>query len=493
MPPFQISRRAVIAGGSTQPQNFRLLKLLCVVVLSHFSASSIAADLTADWPQWRGPNASGAAVAANPPTTWSEAENIKWKIEVPGSGSSTPIVLGERVYVATAVKTERTEPATETTADNANNSRPQAQPAEESATQRGERGFGRGFGRGQSGSQSEAAPSNYYDFMVLAYNRATGQEVWRTTLTSQIPHEVGHSTNTYASSSPITDGEKLYVSFGSHGIYCLSLNGDKLWAKDLGKMQTRNQFGEGSSAAVHDGTLVVAFDHEGDSFIAALDANTGGERWRQARDERTTWATPLITDYKGRSQVVTNGSNRVRSYDLETGELIWQCGGQAGNPIPTPVRFEDNVIVMTGFRGYAIYSIPLSSVGDITGTDAVTWVEQDAAPYVSSPVLYEGQLYYVKGNNGVLVSRDAKTGHLLIDQTRLPEISSVYASPVAAGGRIYLTSRDGTTIVFNHSKSFEVIATNKLDGEIDASAAIVGNQIFLRSKTHLYCIALTES
>ena len=257
-------------------------------------------------------------------------------------------------------------------------------------------------------------------------------------------------------------------------------------------MQTRNQFGEGSSAAVHNGTLVVAFDHEGDSFIAALDANTGGERWRQARDERTTWATPLITEFRGRAQVVTNGSNRVRSYDLETGELIWQCGGQAGNPIPSPVRFEDNVIVMTGFRGYAIYSIPLSSVGDITGTDAVTWFEQDAAPYVSSPVLYEGQLYYVKGNNGVLVSRDAKTGQLLIDQTRLPEISSVYASPVAAGDHIYLTSREGTTIVFNHAKSFKVVATNKLNAEIDASAAIGGDEIFLRSKTHLYCIASTE-
>ena len=325
--------------------------------------------------------------------------------------------------------------------------------------------------------------------MVVCYDRATGKEVWRTTLTSQVPHESGHKTNTFASSSPITDGEKIYVSFGSQGIYCLDLSGNKLWSKDLGKMQTRNQFGEGSSPAFYQGRLVVPFDHEGESFIVALDAATGDEKWRQARDEQSTWATPLITEYQGRTQVIANGSNRVRSYDLASGELIWQCGGQVGNPIPTPLRFEDNVIVMTGFRGFAIYSIPLSATGDITETDVVTWAQEDAAPYVSSPLLYEGQLYFVKANNGLLVSRDAKSGELLIDQTRIPDISTVYASPVAAAGRIYLTSREGTTIVLKHGTSFEVLATNQLDGEIDASAAIAGKQIFLRSKTHLYCIA----
>ncbi len=233
----------------------------------------------------------------------------------------------------------------------------------------------------------------------------------------------------------------------------------------------------------------MQWDHEGDSFIVALEALTGNEKWRQPRDEQTTWATPLITEYDGRTQVITNGSNRVRSYDLGTGELIWECGGQVGNPIPTPVRFENNVIVMTGFRGNAIYSIPLSSQGDITGSDTITWHETDAAPYVPSPVLYKGQLYFVKSNNGVLVSRDAKTGELIIDQTRVPDISSVYASPVAAADHIYLTGRDGTTVVLNHAKSFEVVATNKLDDDIDASAAIVGNEMFLRGKSHLYCIA----
>lgn len=448
-------------------------------------------ELSHDWPHWRGPNASGTAIDSNPPTTWSETEHIKWKIEVPGAGSSTPIVLGDRVYVSTAVKTERVAEAKPATDGN---------PAEESQRQAergGERqgrggggpgGAPRGRGRGGFGGGG-TAPTNYYDFMVIAYDRATGQEVWRSTVTQQLPHESGHSDNSFASSSPITDGKRLYISFGSRGVFCLDLNGKQIWDVDLGEMKTRNQFGEGSSPALHAGTLVVQWDHEGDSFIVALDALTGEEKWRQPRDEQTTWSTPLIAAYKGRAQVIANGTNRVRSYDLESGELIWECGGQTGNPIPAPVRFEDNVIVMTGFRGNAIYSIPLGAKGDVTDRDTITWHEGDAAPYVPSPALYKGQLYFVKANNAVLVSRSAKSGELVIDQTRVPGISSVYASPVAAADHIYLTGRDGTTVVLKHGESFEVVATNKLDDPIDASAAIVGDEIFLRGKSHLYCIS----
>ncbi|WDQ17208.1 PQQ-binding-like beta-propeller repeat protein [Rhodopirellula sp. P2] len=469
-----------------------LALLACCSPIAFSSASGD--DVNRDWPQWRGPDSSGAALESNPPTTWSESENILWKIDVPGFGSSTPIVLGDRVYVSTAVKTERK-------AEGADSSEAPVEASSEAAPPRGERraGGGRpeggrggpergGRGRGRGGRGGDAKPTNYHDFMVIAYDRTDGKEIWRTSLTQEVPHEAGHNTNTLASSSPITDGEKLYMSFGSRGVFCLDLDGKQLWSVDLGQMQTRNQFGEGSSPAVHNGTLVVPWDHEGESFIVALDAATGDEKWRQSRDEQTTWSTPLITEYEGRTQVITNGSKRVRSYDLATGELIWECGGQAGNPIPSPVRFEDNVIVMTGFRGYAIYSIPLSAKGDVTNSDVITWIEEDAAPYVPSPVLYKGQLYFVKANNGVLVSRQAKTGELVIDQTRLPEISTVYASPVAAADHIYFTGRDGTTLVLSHGSEMEVVATNQLADEIDASAAIVGDQIFMRSKSHLYCI-----
>ncbi|MFG0267634.1 MAG: PQQ-binding-like beta-propeller repeat protein [Rhodopirellula sp. JB055] len=467
-------------------------------------------DVNHDWPQWRGPDSSGAALESSPPTRWNESENIRWKIDVPGIGSSTPIVLGDRVYVSTAVKTERVaEGAQETPVEasgeagpprgdrRARGRRPEGERGgpgqgglERGGPERGgpeRRGRGRGRG-GRGGGRGSAKPTHYYDFLVIAYDRANGEEVWRTSVKQEVPHEAGHNTNTFASSSPVTDGEKLYMSFGSRGVFCLDLDGTQLWSVDLGQMQTRNQFGEGSSPAIHDGTLVVPWDHEGESFIVALDAATGKEKWRQNRDERTTWSTPLITEYEGRTQVITNGSNRVRSYDLATGELIWECGGQASNPIPSPVRFEDNVIVMTGYRGYAIYSIPLSAKGDVTDSDVINWVEEDAAPYVPSPVLYKGQLYFVKANNGVLVSREAKTGELVIDQTRLPDISSVYASPVAAGDHVYFTGRDGTTLVLRHGDQLETVATNELDDEVDASAAIVGDEIFIRSKSHVYCI-----
>jgi outer membrane protein assembly factor BamB len=391
-------------------------------------------DIDKEWPQWRGPNGTGAAEEANPPTSWSESENIRWKAAVPGIGGSTAIVLGDRVFVSAAVKTDR---VAESEGSSEEDSNEQAQRRSERPDQRAEEnqrpgqrgGFGRGGGRrGRGGFGGGSQPTNYYDFLMLAFDRATGEERWRTTVAEVVPHEAGHNTNTFASASPLTDGERLYVSFGSRGLYCLSLDGDVIWNVDLGQMQTRNAFGEGSSPALHKGTLVVPWDHEGDSFIVALDATNGEEKWRMPRDERTTWATPLITDYDGRSQVIANGSNRVRSYDLETGELIWECGGQVGNPIPSPVRYEDNAIVMTGFRGFAIYSIPLSAKGDITGTDTITWSVEDAAPYVSSPVLYKGQLYFLKSNDGIVVSRDAHTGERVIDQTRVPGISSVYAS-----------------------------------------------------------------
>ena len=430
----------------------------------------LANELGQDWPQWRGPSASGAAAAsAKPPLRWSESENIRWKVKVPGAGSSTPIVWKDRVYVSTAVKTDRVK-------ENQEDAAPAPQAEQES------REGGRRFGGGP-------APTNLYEFLVLAYDRGTGKEVWRTKVTEEVPHEAGHETNSFASASPVTDGQRLYVSFGSRGVFCLDLDGTVLWDRDFGSMQTRNAFGEGSSPAVHEGTLVLPWDHEGDSFVVAMDAAMGEEKWRVARDERSTWATPLITEYQGRTQVILNGQNRVRSYDLANGELIWECGGQAGNPIPSPVRYQDNVICMTGFRGYAIYSIPLSAQGDITGTDQVSWVQEDAAPYVPSPLLYQGQLYYVKANTGVLVSRSAETGDIVIDTTRLPEISSVYASPVAAGGHVYLTGRDGTTLVLKHGSTFDPVATNKLDEEIDASAAIADNQIYFRGSQHLYCIA----
>jgi outer membrane protein assembly factor BamB len=253
-------------------------------------------------------------------------------------------------------------------------------------------------------------------------------------------------------------------------------------------MQTRNGFGEGTSPALHGNTLVVTWDHEGDSAIFALDARNGDILWRKERDEPTTWATPFIVEYEGTTQVITNGTRRVRSYDLATGKLLWECGGQAVNPIPSPVSMDGLVFVMTGYKGYAVYAIPLSSRGDITDSDKTAWKRTDAGPYISSPVLKNGTLYFTKSRDAILYSVDALTGEKKIDGKRIPHLGTLYASPVAAEGRIYFTDRDGTTVVIKAGPELDVLATNRLPEVIDASPALVGEQLFLRGDQHLYCI-----
>jgi outer membrane protein assembly factor BamB len=322
---------------------------------------------------------------------------------------------------------------------------------------------------------------------VIAYDRHSGDEIWKSVATEQVPHEPGHGTNTFASSSPVTDGKHLYINFGSRGVFCYDMDGNQKWQRDLGKMQTRAQFGEASSPALHENKLIIPWDHEGQSSLIALDTENGETVWKVDRDEATTWATPLVTPWRDGWQVITNGTT-VRSYDLHSGELLWQAGGQVDNPIPTPVRHEDTVIAMTGYRGNAIHAIKLDAMGDVTGTDAVLWSRSDAAPYVASPVLYDGRLYFTKSRDGILSSVDATTGEAVISQQRLRDISSIYASPVAAHDRIYITGREGTTVVVRHSPNFEILATNRLDDVLDASPALVGDLMYLRGEKYLYCI-----
>ena len=477
---------------------FYLVLVSCVALGPQLFGQDFQEVATQNWHQWRGPTGNGVSASADPPVEWSETKNVKWKVEIPGKGVSTPIVWKDKVFILTAIKTDRVKEGAEPKAEEnaaAQNAppqgiqdRPQRQAQGEGRGGRGGRGGGRRGGRGGRGGFGGAPPTNYYQFALICYNRATGDEIWKKVATEEVPHEAGHGTNTFASSSPTTDGEHIYVSFGSRGIFCFDMDGNKVWEEDLGEMQTAARFGEGSSLALHDDTLVVPWDHEGDSFIVALDKKTGEEKWKVERDEKTTWATPLIVNHNGRTQVVTNG-RKVRSYNLEDGKLLWECGGQASNPIPSPVIHEGLVYCMTGYKGYAIYAIPLDSEGDVTDSDTIAWSTKEAAPYVPSPTLYKGQLYFTKSRNGVLLSRDVKSGDLLMKETRLPGIDSLYASLVAASDRIYLTGRNGTTLVLKHGTKLEVLSSNELDDEIDASPVPVGNELFLRGDKHLYCIA----
>jgi len=309
----------------------------------------------------------------------------------------------------------------------------------------------------------------------------------------ETPHEGTHADGSWASASAVTDGEVLVASFGSRGLYAYDLAGDLLWSKDLGDMTTRLGFGEGSSPALAAGTLVVNWDHEGDSFIVALDARDGRELWRRQRDEATSWATPLVVDHAGRRQVVVNATGRVRGYDLATGELLWQAGGQTVNVIPSPVEGGGVVYATSGFRGSALKAIRLAAAsGDVTDGAAVIWSHDRDTPYVPSPLLYDDQLYFLKVNSGILTSLDATTGAVRFGPERLPGIDGIYASPVGAAGRVYLLGRSGTTIVLRHGPEFQVLAENDLDDDFSASPALAGREIFLRGARHLYCIAAAD-
>ena len=425
-----------------------------VLLASGLPAGEFAERRDHNWHQWRGPRADGTAPHGDPPVEWSEEKNIRWKVEMPGEGSATPIVWEDRVFVVAAIETDRAAEAP-----------PEADP-----------------------SAKTEPPGNYYQFVVLCLDRATGQERWRQVACEEVPHEGKHPTNTYASASPTTDGSRLYVSFGSRGVFCYDLDGNPLWEQKLGHLRTRFGWGEGASPAVHAGALVVTCDQEENSSITVLDAASGEPRWRIDRDEPTTWATPLVVEHGGRAQVVVNGTNRVRSYDLATGEVIWECGGQTVNAIPSPLPSAAAVIVMSGYRGAASRAIPLDATGDITDTAAILWRHDQGTPYVPSPVAWDGHIYFTAANTGMLSCLDAATGQPIFERERLPALDGVYASPAAAAGRLYFVGRDGAMVVLGAGTKVDVLATNKLDDGIDASPVIVGKQLLLRGTRHLYCI-----
>lgn len=334
---------------------------------------------------------------------------------------------------------------------------------------------------------NRAAPGTVHDFMVLCLDRATGATVWSKTVRSAVPHEGGHNTNTQCSASPVTDGRHLWCNFGSQGVFCLDLDGNVVWDRDLGDMQTRNDFGEGASVAVFGDTVVVPWDHEGESFLFALDALTGAERWKVARDEPTSWSTPRIVQQGDSVQVICNGTRWLCSYDLKSGELLWKCAGRAANPIPTPQILNGVAYCMTGYRGASIQAISLDGRGDLTGGTSVLWDRSDVAPYVPTGTLYNGTLYYTKGNEAIISATDAATGQPVFGPERIPGMRMIYASLVAAGGHVYICSREGEVVVARHGSKFDIVHSTSLGESIDATPALAGGQLLIRGEQSLFC------
>ena len=414
-------------------------------------------DPQAQWPHWRGPTGNGVAPKADPPTRWGEGKNVRWKLALPGLGHSTPVVWRDRVFVTAAV--------------------PFGDPLPPAAGNR-------------DGEHDNLETVRRQKFLVIAINRVDGKIAWQRTVREDLPHETGHQTGSYASNSPVTDGERVYASFGSNGLYCLDWDGKPVWEKTFGQMHSLHAHGEGSSPALHGDLLIVNWDHEGSSFVTALDKRSGKERWKTAREEITSWSTPLVVMHDGKPQVIISATNRIRGYDVATGRVLWECAGLSHNVVASPVAGDGIVIAGSSYEKKAMLAIKLEGAkGDITGTDRVIWTRDRNTPYVPSPLLYEDKLYFFSHYQGMLLCLNAKTGEAHYGPSRLPEVADFYASPLGAAGRVYVTSREGVTLVLKHGPALEVLATNRLDDHFSASPVAAGAELFLRGERRLYCIS----
>jgi outer membrane protein assembly factor BamB len=391
------------------------------------------------------------------PLHWSDTENIKWKATIPGRGHSSPVLWGDKIFVTTAVPTT---PSAETP-------------------------------HNRNGMGGDPNPQPEHRFEVLCLDRNTGKVLWQRIAKTATPHEGFHNMyGSFASNSPVTDGKRLYAFFGSRGIYCYDLDGKLIWEKDLGvKMTMRLGFGEGIAPALSGDALILGFDQEKGSFMVVVDKNTGAELWRANREEVSTWSMPLVVDYAGSKQVIVAATNKVRSYDLKTGKVIWECAGLGGNVIPAPVHKDGVIYVMSGFRNPNLMAIRLGRTGDLTGSDAVLWSTTRGNSYTPSPVLYDDKLYTLT-DTGMLSCYNARTGTPYYQMKRLPKPYSFKSSPVGANGKLYLASEDGDVLVVKMGEKFEVLATNTLSDQFFVSTpAIVDGEIFLRGQNTLFCIS----
>lgn len=441
-----------------------LNKLICLFVLASILTLT-AAEKGSNWPTWRGPKFTGESPSGKPATVWSETQNVRWKIAIPGKGLSSPIVWEYQIFVTTAVGIDK--------------------PVDPEKLKE-KQGETPAWMQGQAQKVEQVQ-----QFVVYAVSRKTGDILWKKMLHEALPHEGTHKDGSWASHSCVTDGKHIIVFFGSYGLYCLDMKGKLIWENDLGDLQTSNQFGAGSSPALYKNHLVINWDHEGDSFITVLDKKTGKTAWKQARDENTSWATPLVVEVNGKPQIIINATTASRGYDLKTGEVIWELGGMTRNTIPSPLVLDGTAILMSGFRGNKLQAVNLKEAkGNLENSGALIWSSDDKiTPYVPSALLYEENLYILFGNNGQLSCVNAKTGMVHYSKVKIEGLNGVYAAPVAADGRIYITGRQGAVAVIKPGPVFELLQVNSLDDKFDASPAIVGRDMILRGLSSLYCIS----
>lgn len=430
-------------------------------ISNYLFAQEKLSEYEKNWPQWRGPYANGVAPAGNPPIEWNENKNVKWKVEIPGKGHATPVIWGDQIILLSAVQSEK-----------------KVETREQEEKQQ------------QNQWMSPTETEYIHKFVVISVDRNSGKIRWQTTVREELPHSSTHQFGSWASNSPVTDGENIYAYFGSQGLFCLNKEGKIIWERDFGQMEKVMSFGEGSSPFLYKDKLILLRDHEGQSYLHVINKKTGEDVLKIGREEVSTWATPVIVEYEGKTQIITSATNKVRSYDLANGEVIWECSGMTRNVIPTPVSANGMIYLMSGFRGSALLAVNFSKAkGDITDSDAIVWKYDQNTPYTPSPLLMDDKLYFLKVNNGYLTCLNAKDGKEYYSSEKLEGIQNIFASPVGVKDRFYITGADGTFYVIKHGADFEVLSQNKLEDSFHASPVVIGNNLYLRGFRYLYCIS----
>jgi outer membrane protein assembly factor BamB len=416
-----------------------------------------------NWPNWRGPNGLGISVEKGIPAKWDPEKNIKWKVEVPGLGHSSPIVWGDRIFVTTAVNSDPKE-----------------------AT------WQKGLPFNSKRDASDVA------WKVMCFDKNNGKLLWEQTAITRVPVNQRQMKNSYASQSPVTDGTYVYAFFGDQGMYCYDFNGKLIWKNDLGSFTMRMGWGTASSPVLYKNYVIQTCDQEtGKSFIIALDKKTGKTVWKTEREELSSWSTPYLYDKGARPELIVNATKAVRSYDPETGMLLWECRGPATTiTVPVPTSYNGLIITASGY--VAEQPRPLTAIrpgasGDITlkqgetKSDAIVWRQSMAAPYIPSPVAYEGRIY-VLFDQGFLACYDANTGREIFGRSRIGSGVNFSASPLAMDGMLFCGSEDGDVFVFKAGDQFELLAKNSLGESIMASPAVSDGRMFIRTIGHLFCI-----
>lgn len=439
--------------------------LVCFCLLSSVLASAQEASDPGNWPQFRGANATGVA-SDNPklPETWSETENVEWKSDLPGRGWSSPVVWGDRVFLTTVVN--------------------------EGESEEPKKGL-------YFGGNRPKPPSSQHSWRVICLNLSDGSTRWEKSVRSAAPQTSIHIKNSFASETPVTDGKHLYVVFGGMGVYCFDLKGNQVWNRDLPPSKTRYGWGTAASPVLHEDRLYILHDNEEDSYLLALDKNTGDEVWRKVREEKSNWATPYVWKTKDRAEIVTPGTGRVRSYDLAGNEL-WSFKGMSSITIATPYEYEGLLIISSGYVGdksRPLYAIRPGANGDIslakgeTKNEFVAWCQPQGGPYNPSTITYKGILY-VLHDRGFMNAFDAKTGTEVYDRRRVAGVSGFTSSPWAYNDKLFCLSEDGSTFVVKAGKDFEVLGKNELAAEDMgmATPAIASERLLIRTAARIYSI-----